>query len=751
MPRIDGTSARPVVNDRPARAVVLAGGAMRSADLNLTNCADEPIHIPGLVQPHGALLVFDDQLALLGWSINTNELIGVMPVLGASASALGLPSDTLAALHDVAAEMVDGEALPSACEVFIGEREFDCIVHGHCHRLLIELERRAVGSDVVASFALKAHAAIDRLKRQTSIDALLNMAVQQVRQLTGFDRVMAYHFRHDDSGDVVAESKVDSIDAYLGRRYPASDIPAQARRLYLINTLRLIADVGYRPVPVLGREGDAAIDMSHSVLRSVSPIHVEYLQNMGVQASLSVSIVVNGRLWGMLACHHRTPRQVPYSIRMATDVLAQVLASSVQTLEAKAQAALIERAAELGSRMLAAISEEDNVIATLDAYADELRQTLGADALIVSQLGELTIHGELDVALATAIVQALPADGGVLYQYTSLDQWPQPLRAQLGTWAGMLAMSFDASNQGVMVALRREQIEQVRWAGKPDKVVAHGPLGPRLTPRGSFNEWRETVRGQAEPWNATALTIAGQLLAKLSRSVAARNAEIDRARTELMAMLGHDLRDPLQAIAMAGLLLERGSPPAPLGRRIQSSSNRMQRLIGHVLDMSRINGGIGLGINPTSVALHEVVSELMDEVGAAHPGAHFELDIPAPVPALADVDRLVQVLANLLSNARHHGELGKPIQVSLHTIGEQAVLTVRNHGVPIAPAIAKKLFDPFKHTSLHNSRNRRGMGLGLYIAHQIVHGHGGVLAYRYDNPQVVFTVALPLRPASSLR
>jgi light-regulated signal transduction histidine kinase (bacteriophytochrome) len=430
---------------------------------------------------------------------------------------------------------------------------------------------------------------------------------------------------------------------------------------------------------------------------------------------------------------------------MATDVLAQVLASSVQTLEGKSEAVRIERAAELSSRILEAISQEDKVVATLDAYADELRQTLNADALIVSQLGELTVHGELDPELATAIVRSLPDNGEVMFQYSRVDEWPEPLRDKLGKWAGMLAMSFDAGTQGVMVALRLEQVEQIRWAGKPDKEIAHGPLGPRLTPRGSFNEWRETVRGSAVPWNATSLTIAGQLLAKLSRSVAARNAEIDRARTELMAMLGHDLRDPLQAINMAGALLERGSQSETLGRRIQSSSNRMQRLIGHVLDMSRINGGIGLGIHPASVQLDQVVTELVDEVGAAHPGAIFTLDIPAAVTAWADADRFLQVLANLLSNARHHGELGKPIQIGLHTIDGQAVLTVRNHGSAIPHAIAEKLFDPFKHTSLNNVRNRRGVGLGLYIAREIVHGHGGRLAYHYDDPQVVFTVHLPLQ------
>ncbi len=306
--------------------------------------------------------------------------------------------------------------------------------------------------------------------------------------------------------------------------------------------------------------------------------------------------------------------------------------------------------------------------------------------------------------------------------------------------------AFDASARGMLIALRREQIELVRWAGKPDKVIAHGPLGPRLTPRGSFDEWRETVRGKAEPWDATALTIAGQLTAKLSRSVAARNAEVDRARTELMAMLGHDLRDPLQAINMAGALLERGTTSETIGRRIQSSSNRMQRLIGHVLDMSRINGGIGLGLNLAPAALHTVVGELVEEHGAAHPGAIFQLDMPAPVAAVVDADRIVQVLANLLSNARHHGEPGKPIHVRLDAADGLVRLAVRNAGEPIADAVADKLFDPFKHTSLNNARNRKGIGLGLYIARQIVLGHGGTLVYAYQEPDVVFTMTLPQQP-----
>ena len=721
-----------------------------SEKISLTNCADEPIHIPCSIQPHGALLAFDGALGLVAWSANAAAMLGCTLALGVAYNALGLPAEALQLIALVESDTQAGAAPPAACEVVIADAEFDCVAHVHDGRLLVEFERRALRSDVVASFAMKAHAAIDRLKRQQSVDALLNIAVQQVRQLTGFDRVMAYRFRHDDSGDVVAEARADDIEPYLDRRYPASDIPAQARRLYLINTLRIITDASYQPVVLQGRDGDAALDLSHSVLRSVSPIHVEYLQNMGVHASMSVSIVINGRLWGMLACHHMAPLRVPYSIRMAADVLAQVVASNVQSIEARSQATRIEHAADLGSRILESMSQQDNVVATLDSYTASLREVLGADALIVSQMGEMVVHGALDHGLAAEIVHAISGSGELLFQYNELADWPDALRDKLGNWVGMLAMKFDPPSQGMVVAMRLEQLEVVRWAGKPDKVIAHGPLGPRLTPRGSFDEWRETVRGKAEPWDATALTIAAQLLAKITRSVAARNAEIDRARGELMAMLGHDLRDPLNVINMAGALIERGSSSQTIGRRIQSSSNRMQRLIGHVLDMSRINGGIGLGMAPAPTDLGSIVTELVDEIGAAHPGAVFRLDIAAPVTAVVDADRIGQVLSNLLSNARHHGELGQEISVRLYAAGGDAVIEVRNIGAPIEAAVADKLFDPFKHTSLNNSRNRNGVGLGLYIARQIVVGHGGTLAYDYVAPTIIFTVRLPLQgPAAA--
>lgn len=711
--------------------------------VTLENCADEPIHIPGSIQPHGVLLAFDSAGALLAWSGNAPQLLGLTLALNTPLSALTLPDG----VHDAVAECLDsieeGEAPAVALEVAIGDLRFDCIVHAYHGRLIIEFELRETPSDAVAAFALKAHAAIDRLKRQKSIDALLQLATEQVRAITGFDRVMAYRFHHDDSGDVTAESRRDDLEPYLGRRYPASDIPAQARRLYIINTLRLIADVGYTPSLLVGRAGDAPLDLSHSVLRSVSPIHIEYLQNMGVAASMSVSIVVAGRLWGLLACHHMAPLQVPYSVRMAADVMAQVIASLVQSMEARERAKLVEQSAEARMRVMETLLHHEEPARALLEHAPALCQSLQVEALIVTQYGKTMVHGEIDAALAARMVASLPDSGHDLIERTAVSDWPQDIQPALEQWAGLLALRFDPATSGWLLGLRREQIHTICWAGRPEKVVRIGPLGARLTPRGSFDEWREMVRGRAVPWDNVEKLAASQLLGEMHRASVAKHVETDRARAQLLAMLGHDLRGPLHSINMAATVLQHGGAASTMSSRIQASSTRMERLISQVLDMSRINGGLGLGLTRSEVDLVALLQDLLDEVRTAYAELRIDASLPPSLLAQVDGDRMMQVVSNLVSNARHHGDLGEPIQVHLTEQDGQVLLEVRNTAPAIPDELLSTLYSPLKHASVGNVRNRGGLGLGLHIAQEIVQQHGGQIVYRYEAPQVVFAVTLP--------
>jgi light-regulated signal transduction histidine kinase (bacteriophytochrome) len=312
----------------------------------------------------------------------------------------------------------------------------------------------------------------------------------------------------------------------------------------------------------------------------------------------------------------------------------------------------------------------------------------------------------------------------------------------------MLALPFDPHTGGWCVLLRTEQIEEVAWGGKPDKTQA-GPLGDRLTPRGSFDAWHETVRGCAQPWEDGILQHARMLLGELARVSNARRAQTESTRAQLLAMLGHDLRDPLNSINMAGMVLEKtdgGTNKGTLGKRIQSSSNRMQRMIGQVLDMSRIDRGLSLGIALQPVDLAALACDLVDEARLAYPTIVYDLRVAGPAVVLADAGRLGQVISNLLSNARHHGDPNQPITIRLAPQDGLAVLEIANAGAPIPEETAGSLFNPFKRGSLNNPRNRTGMGLGLYIAQQIVREHDGEIDYRYEDGRVIFTVRLPLAP-----
>ena len=720
--------------------------APESTTVTLENCADEPIHVPGTVQSHGAMLVFDEHALLEAWSANVPALLLLEPGMGMPLHTIALPGP----IKDMVGECMAlpaGETIPLMLAVDIGGREFDCVAHMHGGRAIVEFELRDMSLHEVGIFALRAHSALDRLKRQASIPSLLQMATDQVRDITGFDRVMGYRFALDGSGDVIAESRSAALAPLLGMRYPASDIPAQARRLYVINTLRLIPDVDEAPVPLLGRDGSTPVDMSHSVLRSVSPVHIEYLRNMGVGASMSVSIIIEGRLWGLIACHHMSARRVPYAIRMTSDVIAQVMAATVQTLEAQRRADTVARAADMRANLMQALLTGEDTVREVAAHAAAICAALSCPALIVTQSGRHFVHGDIDAPTAAAIVRAHPAAGDMLLERLKVEDWPASARSHIANWPGMLAICFDPPTNGWVIAMRPEQVASIRWAGKPEKTLSVGPLGARLTPRGSFDEWLETVRGRAEGWSPTHLTIARQMQDELHRASIARQTETDLARAQLMAMLGHDLREPLHAIQMAAAVLQKGGAGVPMGVRIQSSSNRMSRLIGQVLDASKIQMGIGLGAQMSLVDLAMVVGDVVDEAMIGYPDVVYRISAGPGAMVHGDGDRLAQVVSNLLSNARSHGGRMEPIDIAVDAGPRHATVSISNVAEALDEDTVRSLYEPFKAASLHNARNRGGMGLGLFIAERIVTEHGGKLAYSHAHGRVVFTVSLPLAGA----
>ncbi len=708
----------------------------------LANCDSEPIHIPGAIQPLGALLAFDMDGTLRYASENAAQLLDTCLTLDQPCAPEALPPGLA---YCLSTWIGNPDPIFDPLTITLDRATYDVIGHRNADGLtIVELERRADGVGIAAPERI--YRSIERVRRQRDIPSLLDSMVREVQRATGFDRVMAYRFHPDDSGEIVAEQRRADLDDWVGRRYPAGDIPAQARRLYTVNTLRLIADATYHPVRVLSGPSPEprALDMSFSVLRSVSPIHLEYMANMGVRASMSLSLVIGGRLWGMIACHHHTPRALPYPARLACEAMAQVVAATVSGIEANERAEQSRQNAALVSKLVERVSASENVHQALSQGGETPASLVPNDAALCLWSNSVTVFGGIAPRGELAgILNALDQSGQRVVHTTNIARDFPELQTEIVPYAGLLACKFDPMNNGWLIWLRKEQIETLVWGGKPEKQYAVGSLGPRLTPRGSFEAWREVVRGVCLPWLPSELEAVDNLRDELSHISTSRAADVDRARTALLAMLGHDLRDPLQSISMAATLLSRTDTGARMGERIRYSSGRMQRLISQVLDLSRLQGGLGLGIEKRLCDLSALVNGLIEEKRQAYPGLRIETDVPDGLTLMADTDRIAQVVTNLMSNARQHGAPRLPIMVNAAASGDGVTLSVINHGEPIADDVLAHLFSPFKPESVGQSRNRTGLGLGLYIAEQVVRDHGGDISVQCRDGLVIFTVSLP--------
>jgi chemotaxis family two-component system sensor kinase Cph1 len=313
-------------------------------------------------------------------------------------------------------------------------------------------------------------------------------------------------------------------------------------------------------------------------------------------------------------------------------------------------------------------------------------------------------------------------------------------------YCGVLAVRFHRDEGGWMLWFRMEEVHKVQWAGKPEKIVAQGPSGARLTPRGSFEAWEEVVRGRSAPWTEQDFSVAEKLRLELLELCLNRAAEIDRMRQRLIATLGHDLRNPLQSISMAAALLKSSDVRSvELREHITYSSSRMERLISQILEMSRLQAGSDIVVNCVPTDISQLVQAIVDETLLAYPDLLLDIDIQPGLQANVDPDRYAQVAVNLLSNARHHKTPASPVNIVLTEQQGEVRLTIRNAATPLSEAQLATLFIPFKQQTNSPERNKGGLGIGLYICSAIARAHGSRIEVQQAEGVISFSVGIPVR------
>jgi light-regulated signal transduction histidine kinase (bacteriophytochrome) len=575
-----------------------------AADVDLTHCDREPIHIPGAILPHGAMLVLDPSgLEVLQAAGDCNRLLGVsaQELLGRSADTL-FRADQIERIRALttALDLKKPRHLLDPLLRIKADFPLDVSLHRSGGTLVLEFE----AADTADRFAADPLAAVQEMiagfGEAASLQALCQMAAERVREVAQYDRVLVYRFMQDDSGWVIAESRDPELQPFLNLHYPAADIPKQARALYIKSWLRLITQVNYDPAPLLPtnnpRTGEP-LDMSQAILRDVSPIHRQYLRNMGIDASMSISIVRGGKLWGLIACHHYSPRLLPRHLRAVCELFGSMFSLQLEARETGEQFG-----ARLASRMV--LQNLMLNLAGADDYAIGLTQqspnlldyihggSIAADGTLqggvaVCVNGQLTFLGTTPnqdqiLHLVSWLDSHMSQSPGIYSTDRLQDVW-SPAAAFMNVAAGLLVISVSPEPSNFIIWFRPELIGTVNWAGEPNKHAAAD--GNQLNPRKSFEVWKETVRGRSLPWTPGDLDAAFDLRVSLLHVVLRRINEAAQERKRvaerdalLMLELDHRVKNTIANIQALVLRTSRSA---------ESLTGFVQGLDGRIRSMAK--------------------------------------------------------------------------------------------------------------------------------------------------------------------
>lgn len=499
--------------------------AISNTSLNIKDCAREPIHVPGYCQPFGVLLAMQaGQERICQISKNTDSIFGVEPdeIVGRKlGDCVGeSDADRIAGIFK-AGNWKETNPLKLALTRGGEVKSVNAILHRYDGLDFVELE--AVGTESSdsgsRSFQL-IQSALTRLQKSMNIPDLWAAVVTEIQRISGYDRVMVYKFDRDEHGLVIAEQKREHQQSFLGLHYPASDIPEQARRLYRLNWIRYIPDVHYKPVdliPVVDETHQRLTDMTHCVLRSVSPIHCEYLHNMGVAASMSVSIMRDDRLWGLIACHHDTPRHLPYELRSACELLGQVVSIRIAALEESEDCVYKSKTNTLQAQFLAELPKSKDVATALVSQTPNLLAFIPATGAAVCygtktlMLGRTPDESQIRVILESTLFRVTAP----IFVTDRLQDRIFEANEITDAASGVLCFTASRAHNFHVIWFRTEQVNVVKWAGEPTKAVDFDGDPLRLSPRRSFEVWKENVRGKSQAWTPSEIEAAAELRATL--------------------------------------------------------------------------------------------------------------------------------------------------------------------------------------------------------------------------------------------
>ncbi|KPF46431.1 HWE histidine kinase domain-containing protein [Rhizobium sp. AAP43] len=663
-----------------------------SETVDLSNCDREPIHIPGAIQPHGCLIASDPGITRVRrHSANAAGMLRIDSDIEGSLLVDLIGEEAVHDLRNAIAMAPDASRPAVIAHLRLPNGDyFDVAVHRQKAEAILEFEpslRRTQPLQLAREM-------IGRVKDIADIEALIHASARLVRSVLGYDRVMIYRFEDDGSGKVASEAKRPDLESFLGQYFPATDIPRQARTLYMQNPIRVIADASGARVPLLPTEAEQRepLDLSFAHLRSVSPIHCEYLRNMGVSASMSISIILNDRLWGLIACHHYASKTLTMSERIAAEMFGEFFSLHLLALKQKRKLDIATEARRSLDRFLQAASSRIDIEEILTEALPEFQKLFACDGVGLRMNGNWKTYGttpplgqEADLVKFIGSVAS-----GQIWATDTLSKLYLPAEAYYEDVSGVMAVPLSQLPRDYLLFFRKERLQTLNWAGNPEKSYETGPLGDRLTPRKSFAIWKETVQRQAEPWRETDLEIAEAIRAATVEIVLRHNEVMEKERSKAdvrQRMLNEELNHRVKNIlaVIKSLVAAPSTDEIGINDYIGSLRGRIHAL-SHAHDQVTRGGGGG-----TLADLIE--AELLPYRAGA---TRFSLNGPAVTLDARAHAVAALVIHELCTNAAKYGALSRPggsLTISW-TVGDEGECRIhwQENGGPRLGDIGRKGF-----------------------------------------------------------
>jgi light-regulated signal transduction histidine kinase (bacteriophytochrome)/CheY-like chemotaxis protein len=731
----------------------------------LQNCADEPIHIPGSIQPYGVLLVLDPQShVIVQASENTPTWLGreLDDTLGRSLAEV-LGTEQAETIQHI---LVKRELQPlQSTVVRTNGQVFDAVAHLADNYIIVELEiiddtkalERDFFYDELRQFAVG-------MREVRDLKALYAFVTAQIRKITGFDRVKLYKFDEDWNGEVVAESRADFMASYQGLHFPSTDIPAQARALYMKNFIRQIADISYAPVkvvPTLNPHTNKPLDMSLSALRSVSPVHVQYLANMGVHASMSVTIIQNGRFWGLIACHHNSPYHVPYRIRMVSEIMGHIFSAQLSSMEELVDRTDLEKRKLIIERLTATLGTHFNLYDLLRDKQAILLDAMKAQGMAILYKNKVSLFGTVpNEDTVQALIEWLYAkQPGALVKTHEAESLTGNIADLKDLHGGFMAAPISHMRKDYILWFRDPVAKDVTWAGNPEKAVEEEKAGYRLVPRASFQLWKETVKNRSKPWARDDAEMAQNIIHIINQSERMAAEDANLAKSEFLANMSHELRTPMSAIIGIVNILDRDQKLDDKQRQFIStlrlSANSLLALINDLLDIAKIESS-EMVLESRNFNLLDVLEEVRSIMNVKAVEKDLMLSVKAPprkqMNFAGDVIRIRQILLNLVSNALKFTEEGFVnilVRLPAEGQGDSVRIEVADSGIGMTQQQIERIFDKFVQADETITRRYGGTGLGLAIVRNLTTMMGGEVSVQsQEGMGSKFTILLPLTKAA---